>query len=66
MNKVCLLGRLTADAKISYTGSKTPYTRFTLAVSRNYKNEEGEYDADFISCVAWRERADFISARVHK
>ena len=66
MNKVCLIGRLTADAKMSYTGSKTPYTRFTLAVSRNYKNEEGEYGADFISCVAWRERAELVTKHFGK
>lgn len=66
MNKVCLIGRLTADAKISFTGSNTAYTRFTVAVNRNYKNEEGEYDADFISCVAWRERAELINKHFSK
>ena len=34
---------------------------FSLAVQRNFKNQEGEYVADFINCVAWRKRAEFIS-----
>lgn len=61
MNKVCLIGRLTADAEIKNTGSGIAYTKFTVAVNRNHKNEDGGYDADFISCVAWRERAELIS-----
>ena len=66
MNKICLIGRITADAELRYTGSNTAYTRFTVAVNRNYKNENGEYDADFISCVAWRERAELINKHFSK
>ena len=49
-NVSILTGRLTADPKINGTDKKT--ARFTLAVKRNYKNKEGKYDSDFISCVA--------------
>lgn len=52
MNKVVLIGRLTADPELRYTQSNKAYTRFTIAVNRNFKNESGEKDADFISAVA--------------
>ena len=61
MNRVCLVGRLTAKPELRYTGSNTAYTRFTVAVNRNFKNKEGNYDADFLPCVAFRSQADFIS-----
>jgi single-strand DNA-binding protein len=61
MNKVCLMGRITADVELRVTGNDTTYARFTLAVNRKYQNENGERDADFISCVAWRERAELIA-----
>lgn len=61
MNKVCLIGRLTADVEVRKNDSAISFTRFTIAVSRKYKNADGEYGADFISCVAWRERADIIA-----
>lgn len=66
MNKICIVGRLTANAELKYTGSKTPYTRFTIAATRNYKDENGEYGADFISCVAWREKAKLICEKFEK
>ena len=46
MNKVELTGRLTADPELRYNDSGKAFTRFTLAVQRNYKNKDGEYDAD--------------------
>ena len=60
MNKVVLVGRLTADPELRYTASNKAYTRFTIAVNRNYKNEDGESEADFISVVAWEKRAETI------
>lgn len=60
MNKVVLIGRLTADPELRYTQSNKAYTRFTIAVNRNFKNESGEKDADFISAVAWDKRAETI------
>lgn len=62
MNKVILLGRLTADPELRQTQSGIASCRFTVACNRKFKNEStGEYDADFITCVAWRQTAEFIS-----
>ena len=66
MNRVELTGRLTADPELRYTESEKAYTRFTLAVNRNYKNKDGEYDADFFNIVAWDKRAEVISKNVKK
>lgn len=48
MNKVILMGRLTADPELRQTQSGISSCRFTVAVNRGYKNEKGEYDADFV------------------
>ena len=62
MNKVVLVGRLTADPELRQTQSGIASCRFTVAVNRRFKNEHtGEYDADFISCQAWRQTAEFVS-----
>lgn len=66
MNKVLLVGRITADPEIKYTQSNIAYTRFTLAVNRNFKNDAGESEADFISCVAWKKLAETICNYVKK
>lgn len=66
MNKVILMGRLTADPELRYTESEKAYSRFTLAVNRNFKNKDGEYDADFFSVVAWDKRAEVIHNNVKK
>lgn len=61
MNKVVLVGRLTRDPENRSNSAGVSNARFTLAVNRNFKNKDGNYDADFISCVAFRNTADFIS-----
>jgi single-strand DNA-binding protein len=66
MNRVDLIGRLTADTELKTHSNNTVYTRFTLAVNRNYKNDEGKRDADFISCVAWRKTAELINQHFKK
>lgn len=66
MNKVILTGRLTADPELRQTQSGISSCRFTVAVSRSFKNEKGEYDADFISCIAWRQTAEFVSKYFNK
>ena len=66
MNKVELIGRITADPELRYTQSNKAYTRFTLAVNRGFKNEDGESEADFISVVAWEKRAETICKYVKK
>ena len=60
MNKVILMGRLTKDPELTTTTSGVSVAKFTLAVQRQFRNAEGEYDTDFINCVAWRTNAEFI------
>ena len=61
MNKICLIGRLTKDVELKATPSGKEIASFNLAVQRNYKNAEGEYEADFISCKAFEKKAEIIS-----
>lgn len=61
MNKVILIGRLTRDPEMRSTQGGIASTSFTIAVSRNFTNAQGERDADFINCVAWRKQAENIS-----
>ena len=60
MNKVVELGRLTKNPDIKYTPNGKAVAQFTLAVNRPFKNQQGEYDADFIPCVAWGKVAELI------
>ena len=60
MNKVEIVGRLTRDVEIRTTESGTVTARFSIAVSRRFKNAEGVYEADFINCVAFGKTAEFI------
>ena len=62
MNKVIIIGRFTRDPEIKYTTGEnaTATARFSLAVNRRFKNKEGNYDADFINCVAFGKTAEFI------
>ena len=62
MNKVVLMGRLTKDPEVRYsTGENaTAIARFTVAVNRRFKSAEGNYEADFINCVAFGKSAEFI------
>lgn len=66
MNRVILVGRITKDPELKQTNSNIPYVQFTLAVNRSYKNANGERQADFISCVAWRQTAELIAKHVSK
>ncbi|MBE6554578.1 MAG: single-stranded DNA-binding protein [Ruminococcaceae bacterium] len=70
LNKVILCGRLTADPELRQTNSGIAVVRFTLAVnrrtSRNADGSQAQPQADFISVVAWRERAEFISRYFRK
>ena len=61
MNKAILVGRLTKDPELKTTGSGVSVCSFTIAVNRRFRNAEGNYDADFINCVAWRQQAEFLS-----
>ena len=53
MNNVTLVGRLTQDPEIKELNDGTIRTVINVAVSRDYRNSEGVYDADFIKCVLW-------------
>ena len=60
MNKVFLIGRLTRDPELRYTGSNTAVATFSLAVNRNFSNQNGEREADFINIVVWRKQAENV------
>lgn len=60
MNKVILLGRLTKDVELRTTPSGVSVCSFSIAVNRRFA-KDGQRDADFINCVAWRNTAEFIS-----
>ena len=66
MNNVALVGRLTRDPEMRQTQSGISVCRFTVAVNRRYKNAQGQYEADFISCQAWRQTAEFINKYFNK
>lgn len=60
MNKVILIGRLTKDVELKITPNQTQFCGFTIAVDRRFKDANGQRQADFISCLAWRQTAVFI------
>lgn len=61
LNKAILMGRLTRDPELRYTNSNTPVVTFSIAVDRNYSDNNGERQTDFIDIVAWRKTAEFVS-----
>ena len=65
MNKVILMGRLTKEPELKQTPNQISVIRFSLAVNRRFV-KEGQQEADFINCVAWRQTAEFISRYFHK
>lgn len=66
MNHVQLIGRLTRDVDLRVSQSGISVARFTLAVNRSFKNSQGEYDADFINCIAYRQTADLLAKYFQK
>ena len=66
MNKIILMGRLTADPELKNSSSGVSSCRFTIAVDRSHTNKNGEREADFIICVAFRKTAEFISRYFRK
>ena len=70
LNKVILIGNLTADPELKQTQSGISVVSFTLAVNRRYQSHsadgQAQQQADFISCVAWRQTAEFISRYFRK
>lgn len=66
MNKVQLVGRLTRDVELKTTASGVSVCSFTIAVNRRFKNPQGEYETDFINCVAWRQGAELLAKHFKK
>lgn len=66
INRVVLVGRLTKDPELKYTPSGIAVTRFTLAVNRPFTNQQGQREADFVNCIAWRKQAENISNFLRK
>lgn len=60
MNRVMLIGRLTAKPELRYTNANVPFARFTIAVNRQFNNQDGNREADFINIIAWRKQAEVI------
>ena len=62
INHVTLVGRLVRDVELRKTNSSTSVCSFTVAVDRRFKSQQpGAQDADFISCIAWRQSAEFLA-----
>ena len=62
LNKVIIMGRLTADPELRQTPSGISTCRFSVAVDRGYKSKDtGERQTDFIRVTAWRQTAEFVS-----
>ena len=61
INNTTLVGRLTKNPELRYTGSGIAVVSFSLAVERNYTNAQGERETDFINCVAWRGTAETLA-----
>lgn len=66
INRAVLTGRLTRDVELKYTNNGTAVGTFNLAVNRAFKNDNGEREADFISCVIWRKGAENFASFTHK
>ena len=66
MNKFLATGRLTKDVDLRYTSNGTAVGTFTLAVNRQFTNDKGEREADFIQCVVWRKPAETLANYTRK
>ena len=66
MNKVILIGNLVRDPEVGESSSGKTYCRFSVAVRRDYPDVNGEYQADFFNCTAWRGLAENIGKYLHK
>lgn len=61
INNVVLVGRLTRDPELKFTPNGAAVATFTLAVNRNFTNQSGQREADFINCVIWRKPAETLA-----
>ena len=66
INRVILMGRLTADPELKQTQSGVSVCQFTVAVTRARADQNGERQSDFINVVAWRQTAEFVCRYFNK
>ena len=66
MNRIILIGRLTRDPEVKYTGSGVAVANFSVAVDRRFRNAQGERETDFINIVAWRKTAELCGQYLSK
>ena len=66
INNIVLIGRLVRDPELRYTSSGIPVGDFTLAVERDFKNQQGVKEVDYIKIVVWRKLAEVVAAHLNK
>jgi single-strand DNA-binding protein len=66
LNRIILIGRLTADPQLRYTTNGNAVTNFTLAVDKSFVGQDGERGVDFINIVVWRKLAETCANHLHK
>jgi single-strand DNA-binding protein len=68
LNKIMLIGNIGKDPELQVTSEGTPFTRFSLAVSRAYKSSSGEKveETEWFTIVAWRQLAEICERYLHK
>lgn len=66
INKFIGNGRVTKDIELKATSNGISAANFTLAITRNFKNTNGEYESDFLQCIAFRGTAELLSKYVKK
>ena len=66
LNRIILMGRLTADPELRQTPNGISVATFSIAVDRNFQSKGAERQTDFINCVAWRQTGEFISRYFQK
>ena len=66
LNRIILIGRLTRDPELRYTPQGVPVASFTLAVDRPFSNQQGQREADFVDCVAWRKLGETVGNHLAK
>lgn len=66
MNNFVGMGRLTKDPELKQTQSSVPVCSFSIAINRRFKDASGNYQADFLNCVAWRGTGEFVAKYFRK
>ena len=66
INRIVIAGRLTRDPELRYTSTGIAVASLSIAVDRNVKNENGEYDTDFFDVTAWKKTAEFAQQYLGK